>query len=155
MKKELKFLIFLSLMINLSCSKPNVEESKKDSIEILGKWKLISATKNGVANNLSDCNLKSFLDFKNNYSFESLNSSFTNNDCVDEFNTGNYSFQNLEINLENSIQTETISYKLKIVSIDSQFLIFKKFFRKYIKNGIITDSFIDENNQLTVTYKKQ
>ena len=81
MKKSIKFLAVLVIALLFSCSSDD-SGSSSNSDKIIGTWKQVSESLNGVDQPLSDCELMDKTRFKADYIFTEDDYSLQEGDCV-------------------------------------------------------------------------
>ena len=81
MKKFAKLMAVLSIFLLLSCSSDDGGSSTSGDA-IIGKWKFVSGTENGVAQVLDECDLMEKTEFKTNGDFIAEDYDLENGDCV-------------------------------------------------------------------------
>lgn len=118
MKTISKFLIpSIFSILSVSCDSDDSnsdvkKENDKTEISIVGKWQLIESIDNGDKEQLTDCDLKSVIEFKDDKSFKEIsveNSKDNNTNCeFDGFGiSGTYELNSENVLIKNS--TEVIA----------------------------------------------
>lgn len=153
MKKNIFLFAFFTISL-FSCSKSDSEPISKSSI--IGKWQLVSATKNGINVPLSICEKEfGYLEF------------FPDNTLI--FNEGytsggtecrNYKYNETYILVDDvlTMREEKENYLnksfSKVVELNSNVLKIKTYYSMEIYNGVVSENTVPENEQVTVTLNK-
>lgn len=83
MKTSLKiFSLLLTASLWLSCSNDSDGDETGGADPIIGKWKLVSATENGVALTFNSCDAQEQTEFKSDGVFTSLDYELVNGECI-------------------------------------------------------------------------
>jgi hypothetical protein len=160
MKKIYSICLFafvsISVLTLFSCSKKDDSSTTIPNASIVGKWKPVSATKNGVPRVFSACDLYGFGEFKADKSYNVLYGSFTNNVCVPKTASATYDLIGDVLIVYGGSASDPNETKSKVISISQTTLVVKSFSNKHLSGNPSTyiETIIPESEQVIGTSER-
>lgn len=144
MKKYIVLFVIFTFSL-FSCSKSDDEVNTEFSI--VGKWHTISAKTNGVAINLSSCDLYGYVEFSKNNSCVIESGYYQGSVCVHNTDNGTYTFTDNVLIFKEGSQYESRSRITELTATNFKSTTY------YIKEGNNIDN-VPVSEQTTFTVEK-